>query len=33
MTDVNAPQNIVIARADLDEVIHELELNSHVLMT
>jgi hypothetical protein len=33
MTDVNLPQNIVIARADLDEVIHELELNSHVLMT
>ena len=34
MTDVNTPDSIVVAnRTDLDEVIHELELNSRVLMT
>jgi hypothetical protein len=33
MTDLNSPDLIVIERRDLDEVIHELELNSHVLMT
>src|SRR6266540_5557745 len=31
--DFNAPDLVVIQRDDLDEVIHELELNSHVLMT
>ena len=32
-TDVNAAQSIVIDRAGLDEVVHELELHSNVLMT
>ncbi|HEY3142733.1 MAG TPA: ferritin-like domain-containing protein [Acidimicrobiales bacterium] len=32
-TDVNTPESIVVGRTDLDAVIHELELNSHVLMT
>src|SRR5262245_57361684 len=32
-TGFNTPDSIVVDRTDLDEVIHELELNSHVLMT
>src|SRR5687768_12545737 len=32
-TGVNSAESIVVDRTDLDEVIHELELHSHVLMT
>ncbi len=33
VTDVNAPENIVMERDDLDEIVHTIELNSDVLMT
>jgi hypothetical protein len=33
LPDVNAPSSVVVDRTDHDEVIHELELNSSVLMT
>src|SRR6266545_5573717 len=33
IAEMNATDSIVVAREDLDPIIHELELNSHVLMT